>query len=419
MLRIIFMLKKALFYILQHPTIKGTQRIDYSYFPTTQRLADTLKKIHSKQLTPVFVADMKIVHQRLQRVENTINTLWKKSVIAYSFKTNYAFIPQFYQLGVHAEVTSERELLLALRAGYRGEKIIFNGPYKTRRALRLAWKHKVCIQIDNVEELFMIDEMARFIHMPLIIGCRVNLIGRGLPISHFGMYERELFDPKVIELLRTHRYLRFEGIHFHVGSDIEDASIFERAATNVGRILRILQEEGLTVKYVNFGGGVMSHGMKPHDNNRWKPYEFEEYARVLWNAMHKECSFTANLTVKFEPGRYLVDDATVFVTRVLRVKINSIKQTVFVDGTTAMYPLAHYRPQILRVHPFGIAERSKFNKPTVIYGASCREIDTLYKGWLSGVSPGDLIVFYCAGAYNQTLGSDFIFSKPRTYFLLD
>ena len=407
----------ALFYITHHPSFTFGMRSDYSYFPSDERLNPIIQTIFKKSETPAFILDAQIIQQRFDAAKQALRKYWKKPVIAYSFKTNYAPIDIVRCLGAYAEVTSGRELKLALSKDYPGSHIIFNGPHKEQMAIRTAWSKGALIQVDNTQELFDLDALSKSMRIPVRIGIRVNLSGQGPHISHFGMSLTDLFHRDVLRIINNHRYIRMEGIHFHVGTDIESLSVFEQSARAAGQVIKQLVNEGVMIKYINCGGGVMSHGNKPFGYNVWKPYTFPDYIKALYTGLRSQYSDTDKLIVYIEPGRYLIDDAVVFVSRVLRVKTVRLKQTLYIDGSTAMLPLSQYRPQIIRPYPHAFEKRKDSIVPTIMFGATCRENDILYRGWLTKVSPGDLLLFYCVGAYNQSLGSDFIFQKPNTHTL--
>ena len=410
------MLKGAFFYLTHHPTLVGEGALDFSYFPSPHRLRLAARQFSIASHAPAFVLDMEIMAQRLKVAKRSLKKYWKSPVIAYSFKTNYAPIARLRRHGVYADVTSDRELAYALKEGYPGKHIIFNGPNKTRETIRTAWKHNALIQIDNREELMMIHAMSRSMRLPVRIGCRLNPTGHSMEFSRFGLSPNELFDPEILPMLIRSKNISFEGVHFHTGSDIDDLSTFEKAATMAGQVVQKFANMGVVLRYVNCGGGVKAHGMKPYDKKTWHPYEFDAYVETIWRALKKQYTNAQHLTIMIEPGRYLVDDASVFIVRVRRVTAG-IKQSVYTDGSTAMLPLSQYRPQIVRAYSPTFSLRQSAPKPTIVYGATLREEDILYRGWLPELSPDDFLVFYSVGAYNQALASDFIYEKPNSYVL--
>lgn len=411
------MLKGAFFYLTHHPAVVSSGAVDFSHFPSSSRLKIAMRRFSVALHTPAFVLDMETMVQRLRLAKRSLKKYWKSSAVAYSFKTNYTPIAKLRRHGVYADVTSDRELAYALKEGYRGEHIIFNGPNKTRETIRTAWKHNVLIQIDNREELMMIDAMSSAMRPTVRIGCRLNPTGHSMEFSRFGLHPDELFDPAILSVLTNRKNILFEGIHFHTGTDIDDLSIFEKAATMAGQVVQKFAHSGIALRYVNCGGGVKSHAMKPYDRKTWNQYEFDAYVETIWSAMKRQYASVGNLTIMIEPGRYLVDDASVFITRVRRVS-EGVKQSVYTDGSIAMLPLSQYRPQIVRAYTPAFSIRQASLKPTIVYGPTLREDDILYRGWLPALTSDDFLVFYCVGAYNQALASDFIYEKPNSYVLV-
>ena len=410
-------LSSAVFYILHHPLFESDSRVDFSNFPSDQRLKSILGARTHKMTTPAFILDAGIVKQRYDTAKKEFHKYWKNVSIAYSFKTNYAPINIIRQLGGHAEVTSGRELRLALSRGYSGDKIVYNGPHKDMASLKTAIHKGVHIQADNVQELFDLGMLSKKMRVPVQIGCRLRLSGIGMPPSHFGMTHRDLFHADVLKLFKKHPHIRLRGVHFHAGTDVDNCQVFEQSARVAGETIQQLADENIHVDYVNCGGGVMSHARKPFGRRTWGAYDFSDYVRALWTGISTGYSRTEKLHVFIEPGRYLIDDAVVFAARVLRVKSERFKQTLYIDGTTAMLPLSQYRPQMIRSFSDSPSFRHAPVTPTIIFGATCREDDIPYRGWLTRVLQGDILIFYCAGAYNQSLGADFIFQKPDTHIL--
>ena len=121
-------------------------------------------------------------------------------------------------------------------------------------------------------------------------------------------------------------------------------------------------------------------------------------------------------TLILEPGRYLVADAIVFVSEIVRVQRDAGLQLVTCDGAVSMLPLTHYCPQVVRVFSRELEPRSGAPEPSIVFGASCRENDVLYRGLLPRATAGEYLVFYAAGAYNSTLSPAFIFDTPPVVF---
>ncbi len=410
-------LSSAVFYFSHHPLFVSDSRVDFSNFPPDDRLKSILRTRSHKMKTPAFILDAGIVKQRYDTAKKEFHKYWKNMSIAYSFKTNYAPIDSIRQLGGHAEVTCGRELRLALSHGYSADKIIFNGPHKDPASLKTAIHKGVLIQADNVQELFVLDMLSKKMRVSVQIGCRLRLSGIGMPPSHFGMTHKDLLHKDVLKLFKKHPYIRLRGIHFHAGTDVDNCYVFEQSARFAGETIQQFAKEHIHVDYVNFGGGVMSHARKPFGRRTWGAYEFPDYVRALWTGISSRYSRTEKLHVFIEPGRYLIDDAMVFAAQVLRVKSERFKQTLYIDGTTAMLPLSQYRPQMIRSFSDTLSLRHASIIPTIIFGATCREDDIPYRGWLTRVIQGDTLLFYSVGAYNQALGTDFIYQRPDTHIL--
>ena len=121
-------------------------------------------------------------------------------------------------------------------------------------------------------------------------------------------------------------------------------------------------------------------------------------------------------TLIVEPGRYLACDSTVFVSQVVRARVDGDSQTLVSNGAISMQPLTHYCPQIIQAFSPTFERRVTEPVPALVYGSSCREDDVLYHGLLPRAQIGDYLVHYAAGAYNANMSPAFIFDVPPTLF---
>jgi diaminopimelate decarboxylase len=204
------------------------------------------------------------------------------------------------------------------------------------------------------------------------------------------------------------------SLHLHLGSNLYDPNLYTKSISIVINFIKeIYSNFGIKLKYLDLGGGFPSHGPLPHHlHTRFQP--LESYLKPILSKLQK---LPYTLTLILEPGRYLVDDATIFISKVIHSNLKDRRQQIIIDSTINQLPLTWTRPNIVATFSPNLIQLKQTITPTTIYGASCQEIDILYQGNFPKVSPNDLIIFYCCGAYNQNMTPDFIFKKPSTYFL--
>jgi len=401
-------------------SLKHEQSIPFVQLPNIAQNRKKILKLLSKNSTPLFIADKQIFLDRLEKLKTALSTYWGNSQVAYSFKTNYeiAKLNIFKKHKCWAEVVSGQEYSLAKKLGYKGTQIIFNGPHKKDSKLSLALKDGALVNIDNFDELERIIKIAKTKRGQWNIGIRINAKIPYVEKSRFGFSIDNDEAKSAIEKLKAARNLELTSFHSHIGSDIDNLSSYQVAAESLCNLIKnnIPDYQG-SIESLDFGGGFPAHGKAPFGKKKWSPQPIEKYIEVITQPLGKTFTRKNKPLLILEPGRYLVDNAVVFITKVVVTKYTQETQTVTVDATATMLPLIYYRPQIVKIFNKSLEEKRANVINSIVYGASCREEDLLYKNSLPKVRVGDLIVFFVVGAYNQTMSAEFIFKKPKTIFI--
>lgn len=376
-------------------------------FPKIAKNRHYLLDLLDKKSTPFFTADKSILLKRYRSFPPSFT-------IAYSFKTNYnvAKTKIFLKLGSWAEVVSGREYRLAIKLGYPPPRIIFNGPFKKDSEIRLAVKNKSLLHLDNPNQL---DQLISLQLPPNSnIGLRLNLRLPHLNPSRFGFSLENHEARSAISTLIQHR-LPPQSLHLHLGTDISNPRLYSLASQKVVKLVNQLKTDfNIRLKYLDFGGGFPSHGLPPLHSHRWHYHPIKDYFQAITTPLG---SLSATPSLILEPGRFLVDDAVIFITKVISQKTNRRHQTLTTDSTINMLPLLWYRPPIIKSFSPQLLSQSKPSVSTTIYGASCQESDILFRGRLPPTNLNDYLIFFCTGAYNQNLTPDFIFNQPAFYCL--
>ncbi len=390
-----------------------------NYFPSLSS-SHMRSGIRNKQ-TPCFIIDRSIVVRRYKDLRDALDTHWgSNAAIAYSFKTNYAVAKSkiLKQPGAFAEVVSRKEYDFARNLGYKGPAIVFNGPVKRDDDLRMAIQQGSIIHVDNKEELFRLAHIASAYRGSLSIGLRIRGSISGLSESRFGFSIERGDAQTALNVIKKHSTVSLHSIHLHAGSDLDRIDIYENAATLLAKFCleaeRILSHP---VSILDVGGGFPSHAYIPFGRDGWSPKDIHVYIRTISDRLKLILGNNGKKKLIVEPGRYLVDDAVVFISSVVDIRNEDGTQRLVTDGSVTMLPLRYYRPQIVKVFSRNLAERDSQMMRSIVYGGSCREDDILFEGMLPTTQVGDFVVYYCVGAYNQSMGSDFIFGKPSVYFV--
>jgi diaminopimelate decarboxylase len=323
------------------------------------------------------------------------------ALVCYAMKanSNQAVIATLGRLGAGADVVSGGELKRARAAGIAADKIMFSGIGKTADELSAAVDEGIlCINVESEPELDLLSAIASSKGRAAPVSVRVNpdidpkthhkiATGKaenksGIPISRArAVYARAASLPGI----------KITGVDMHIGSQIVDLDPFGDAFALLAEFVRTLRGDGHTIAHVDLGGGL---GI-PYDNNNEPPPHPEQYADVV-----KRATRDLNCRLIFEPGRLLVGNAGILVTRVLFVKRGEAKNFVVVDA--AMNDLI--RPTLYDAHheiwPVRQPPASARHIRADVVGPVCESGDYLALDRdLTEPKSGDLLAVMSAGAY--------------------
>lgn len=391
--------------------------IDMKHYPDVVAHREAVLPFLQQFKTPLFLCQQDNIVSRFSDLQAALQTHWGPYVISYSFKTNYqvARTGILQSLGAWAEVVSAREYQMARNLEYPGRQIIYNGPYKPDDSLRSALKDQAVVNLNDHDEL---DRLLKIVEQLdgdcFDVGIRVSSTLPRVGHSRFGYSLENSEASDAVRRIIGHARVRLVGVHTHVYGDTDDPMIYECAAHRLGSFAReYVLDHGITLKYIDMGGGFPAHSPKPKSRTTWDPQPIEVYVRGITRSLREFFPLgDEGPTLLVEPGRYLVGDAIVLVTRVVHVKTRDDGQVVNCDGSISMVPLTHYSPQIIRAYTPRLEPSKAPLVQTSLHGCTCRENDQLFEGMLPRVSSGDLIIHYAAGAYNANLSPDFIFASP-------
>ncbi len=320
--------------------------------------------------------------------------------ICYSIKgnSNQAVIRTLAELGAGMDVVSEGELRRALAAGVPARKIVFSGVGKTAREMAFALKEGIaCFNVESEPELELLSSIAQRVGQRAIISIRVNpdvdarthaKITTGKADNKFGI--SWLKAPEVYARAAKLEGIDVAGVDMHIGSQITELAPFEKAFTLMGELVTQLREQGHNIRHLDLGGGL---GVPYRGTNDIPPHPDE------YGAMVKRVLGPLGLKLVLEPGRMIVGNAGILVSRVIFVKENEGKTFVIQDA--AMNDLI--RPTLYDAYHEIIAVDEQRNADTIeadVVGGICETGDYFARSRiLAKVKEGDLIAVMTAGAY--------------------
>lgn len=326
-------------------------------------------------------------------------------LVCYSLKanSNIALIRIFGRLGSGADVVSGGELFRALRAGIPPSKIVFSGVGKTAQEIEYALENGILLfNVESLQELSAIDERARQMGVRARIALRINPdvdpkthphISTGLRENKFGIaFDQTLSAYKLAKELEN---LDVIGIDCHIGSQLIEVEPFVEALKRLKELVRALEREGIEIRHMDLGGGLgitYQHEAPPHPT---------EYAQAILREMED-----LDVSLIFEPGRVIVGNAGILVTRVLYTKKTSQKIFVIVDaGMNDLIrpPLYGSFQAILPV-----VQREGEEIVADVVGPICESSDFFARGRkIIEPQAGDLLAIMSAGAYGFAMSSNY------------
>ena len=323
------------------------------------------------------------------------------TLICYALKanSNQSVLRTLAKLGAGADVVSGGELKRAIAAGIPPEKILFSGVGKTEAELRAALAADIrCINIESEPELELLSRLATELGRKARISVRVNPdvdSGTHAKIST-GKSENKFGVPLTrARAVYAHAAklpgIELTGVDVHIGSQITDLVPLEAAFRILADFVQTLRADGHTISHVDFGGGL---GIPYHADREAPPVP------AAYAAMVKRVTHNLGCTLMFEPGRMIVGNAGILVTRVIYVKHGDAKNFVVIDA--AMNDLI--RPTLYEAHHDILAVREVAkNARTIVadvVGPVCETGDYLALGrTISEPKSGDLLAIMTAGAY--------------------
>lgn len=326
---------------------------------------------------------------------------------AMKANSNLAVVRTLGQLGAGADVVSGGELQIALKAGIPADKIVFSGVGKTDAEIRLALACGVGqMNVESEEELYRISAAAAQLRKNVRVALRVNpdvaagthdKISTGRKDDKFGI--AWTLAPALYRKARELPGLTASAIAVHIGSQITTLSPFEQTFLRVRDLALMLRAEGMTIDHLDLGGGL---GV-PYDHGADPPPVPADYAAVV-----KRTVGDLGCKLTFEPGRLIVANAGVMVSRVIAIKQGLSRRFMIVDAAMndlvrpAMYGARH---EILPVEERPMAGAMA---PVDVVGPVCESTDRFAQDYpLPELPPGELVAFMTAGAYGAVMSSTY------------
>lgn len=366
-----------------------------------------LSEIAAQFGTPCFVYSRAALSGAYTALDQALGSIPHTLCYAIKANSNLAILNLFARLGGGFDIVSEGELHRVIAAGGDPGKIVFSGVGKTAQEMRVALEAGIaCFNVESESELRHLNEVAGSLGRKAPISLRVNpdvdpkthpYIATGLKENKFGVAFREA--RRIYRAAAALPNLRITGIDCHIGSQITEISPFRDAFAKVLGLVDELASDGIPLEHVDLGGGI---GIRYRDET---PVALEDYARTI-----REAIGPRPLKLMLEPGRSLVGNAGLLLTRVAYLKPGDERHFAIVDAAMndllrpALYEAWH---DVRPVRPHAGEVRT-----WEIVGPVCESADFLAQGRDLALTEGDLLAIMSAGAYGMSMSSNYN-SRPR------
>ncbi len=358
--------------------------------------------------TPLYAYSAAALSAAYQALDQALAPVPHRICYAVKANPNLAVLRHFARLGAGFDIVSGGELARVLAAGADPGRVVFSGVGKSRTEMRAALEAGIhCFNVESEAELARLDLVAGELGRAAPVSLRVNpdvdakthpYISTGLRQNKFGIPIEDA--PRLYRAAAGLAHVRVVGLDCHIGSQLTDLAPMADAADRVLALADRLAQEGMPLEHIDLGGGL---GIRYRDET---PPNAAAYGALLAGRMQGRRE-----TLLVEPGRYLVGNAGVLLTRVEYIKRGAERTFVIVDAAMndllrpALYDAWHaIEPVELR------PERTPV--PCDVVGPVCETSDFLGRERVLAAAEGDLLAILSAGAYGMSMSSTYN-SRPR------
>ncbi|MCK4603072.1 MAG: diaminopimelate decarboxylase [Deltaproteobacteria bacterium] len=367
-----------------------------------------VKEIAGKVKTPFYLYSSATLTRHFNVFDRAFSGHPHLICFAVKANSNLAVLNLLGELGAGADIVSGGELYRALKAGIPADRVVYSGVGKTEKEIREAAKADILMfNVESMEELDAISRQARRLKCRVRVSFRVNpdvdanthpYISTGLKKNKFGLPMSQALEAYKVASDRDE--LDVVGIDCHIGSQLIRVEPFVDAIGRIKSLLQGLEGFGIRLKFIDVGGGL---GIRYQDETPPEPYA---YARALLSEV-KDLPHCLII----EPGRSIVGNAGILVTKILYTKDTGEKRFYIVDA--AMNDLA--RPSLYEAYHeiLPVIETNTHLHPADIVGPICETGDFLARERpMPDLNQGSLLAVMSAGAYGFTMSSNYN-SRPR------
>tara|TARA_B100000686_G_scaffold286982_1_gene312132 strand:- start:750 stop:1979 length:1230 start_codon:yes stop_codon:yes gene_type:complete len=359
-------------------------------------------KLAKKYKTPFYCYSLLQLKNNFYALNNAFKNI--KPIICFSVKSNsnLTILRELKKMGSGADVVSMGELLKATKAGINNKKIVFSGIGKTEEEIKMAIKKGVLlINIESESEVNLINKISKKISRKTPIGIRLNpnvtgktheKISTGGKNEKFGLLYNDFIN--LCKKIKKMKNLKLEGISVHIGSQITSIGPFKKMLSVINKTIN---KTKINFKFIDLGGGMgISYSKKE------KQINLSLYAKEVSKFLKNK-----NSKIIFEPGRFIVGNAAILITKIVYIKKSNNKHFVVLDAgmndlmRPALYDAEH------QIIPLKKSNKT-FKGNLQFVGPICESTDKFsYQRKFSQIKEGDYLALANVGAYGMSLSSNY------------
>ena len=370
------------------------------------------QKIAKKFGTPFYCYSYSKLKENVYKFKENFKSFSPLICFAVKSNTNVNLIREIKKFGLGADVVSLGELMVALKAGIKPNKIVFSGVGKTSNELNFAISKKILlINAESLSEIMEINKLAKLRNKKVRVGVRLNpntdaktlnQISTGKKENKFGV-NKDTFH-KIVDFCKNSKNIDLKCLSVHIGSQILDHKPYGKMLEAVSHILDKTNHQ---FEFIDLGGG-----MGINYSNKDKTLNYKKYNTAINNFLKKH-----NVKIIFEPGRSIIGNTGMLISRVIYIKDSGRKKFIILDAAMndlmrpALYGAFHRTLPVIKSGKIS-------NKPYEFVGPICESTDkfiTLKK--FQKLKEKDLIAICDVGAYGMSLSSNYNL-RPKPLELL-
>ena len=372
--------------------------VNNNFFIEKKKIENLVEKFS----TPLYCYSYKNLKENIKHFKEVFREI--SPLICFSVKSNsnISILTEIRKLGLGADVVSKGELFASLKAGINKKKIVFSGVGKTKEEIEYAINKKILlINSESLSEVLIIEKIAKKLNKVVNIGLRLNpdtdaqtlkQISTGKSENKFGVDKKTFI--KIINLMKNSKFVKIKCLSVHIGSQILNHKPYEK-------MLKVLDELLINLDYkfeiIDLGGGM---GINYDDKS--KKLNYKKYKKSIINFRKKY-----NCKIIFEPGRSIIGNAGILVSKVIYLKHNKSKTFVILDAAMndlirpALYNAKH------KIIP-SKKNRSRSKKTLEFVGPVCETTDKfLTEKNFQNIKENDIVIIRDTGAYGYSLSSNY------------